>query len=700
MKKLQIILRPSLLFFASISVYSQQASPTPPTPPVDDSPVRISTALIQLDAVVTDKDGHIVSGLHPEDFKVYQDGKLQTISSLSFVDRSSVKSPISSSKGAQKEVPPPPSQANGAGRIITFLIDDGNCLATFDGMRNISDSMKKFIVEQMLPDDRVAIYRTKGGSSLLQTYTNNKSILLQKISKLSRLPDGTCATSFDSSIDNGSNPRVAQLGTERDRLDPGKEAERTRRERNVIGTVDILNFVVNRLKPVRQRKMIFLLSEGLVVSNGSRAIDALRDVVDNAARASVVINTFSSKGLMDPGFISAADNVSSDGTAALSSSRIQEARELDQGLNYLASSTGGVFVRNKNSFEKDIKRLLDLQTAYYLISYEPAGETFKGKNFHKIEIQMANPELKAVSRSGFYGREDAPVVAATADPDSPLYQALKSPFQDNGMDIALTMFRGNSPQIGEYVRPILHLSGQDITFVDDADKGKKMVFDVVAVVLDERGKPIDEFNHTYTIHVPAAGVELALKNGVDFSTDFAIKKSGIYSIRVAIRDNASHRLGAASDMVEIPDQKKDDLRVLGLLTTFGGPNGQPVFPDAPPVSSKFSVVLTPSAPSVRQYSIGSQLHYIYTVYNAKPNAAAPPTLVRRIRLYKDGKMILETPETPLDLTSTSDLLRIEDHGTIGISNSVEIGQYTLQVIVREQNSTRTSSQWIDFEVIP
>ena len=76
----------TVVFFAlTLAVAGQNPNPTPP-PSEDDDVVKITTTLIQLDVVVTDKDGKPVTDLKPEDFRVYQDGKLREITNFSYVN--------------------------------------------------------------------------------------------------------------------------------------------------------------------------------------------------------------------------------------------------------------------------------------------------------------------------------------------------------------------------------------------------------------------------------------------------------------------------------------------------------------------------------------------------------------------------------------------------------------------------------------
>src|SRR6202162_3432323 len=56
---------------------------TPPSPAQIPPPtIRVSTHMVLVDIVVTDKQGKAVTGLHPEDFVVEENGKVQKVASL------------------------------------------------------------------------------------------------------------------------------------------------------------------------------------------------------------------------------------------------------------------------------------------------------------------------------------------------------------------------------------------------------------------------------------------------------------------------------------------------------------------------------------------------------------------------------------------------------------------------------------------
>src|SRR5882672_1403159 len=101
-----------------LSTSAQQPSPSPqPTPPKtqpaanrqrptpnDEDVVRITTNLVQIDAVVTDKSGKPVTDLRPEEIRILEDGRAQTVTNFSYIvaDSSSSTSPAKRAAATDK----------------------------------------------------------------------------------------------------------------------------------------------------------------------------------------------------------------------------------------------------------------------------------------------------------------------------------------------------------------------------------------------------------------------------------------------------------------------------------------------------------------------------------------------------------------------------------------------------------------------
>jgi VWFA-related protein len=729
----------SLLILVSINLGTiapvraqQQQQPAP------DDVVRITTNLVQIDAVVTDKSGNPIEDLSASDFEVLQDGKPQKIVSVSYFNTELPRLQSAEAKRSpEKGQPlPPPSRANSANaaRILTFVVDDGNCAASQLGMMASKQALEKFINEQMLPNDLVAIYQTRGGSSVLQQYTSDKAQLLRVARKIRWYPpQGMCSNAATGDFFDPARPTtfmkpggvITNIESEADRRSR-TQIENKARENQVVGILGVLSYITRGLQRVAGRKTVFLLSDGLplmsvdpetrgpesnptIMMTPSNTQGVIREVIDSANRASVVINTIDVRGVRIPGVITAQDSFTNlagptgniHATAQTTAGRDALVANSQSGLYYLADETGGRFFDDMNNLDGAVRRVLNLEKGYYLIGYQPEAETFKGKKFNKIEIKVRRPELNVRARSGFIGVTDEELRPKKRTGDSELYEAIAAPLPKAGLNLKLTAFFGNTASEGSFIRTLLHLDGNQISFVDEPNGGKKGVFDVVAVTLNQKNEVVEEFNRTHTIRFPEANLEAINRNGLIYSADIPITQSGFYNFRVAIRDASSRLLGSAGQQIEVPDLKKKNLRLGGLsVGEVTIQNGKPVMPAIEPSQGRFSPVSSLSQPAVRKFRPGSILGYSYRIYNAAlEKSSQRPNLSIQVRLYKDGEVVTDYPAQAIQLEPQTDLSRLSDYGYMRLAPEMPPGDYTLQLVIKDLNDKRITSEWIDFEVV-
>ena len=136
--KLSCVLATLLMLFW-VSGIAQQPSRTPmPGPPAtapqqparqtDDDAVRITTNLVQVDAVITDGKGRPVTDFAPDELDILEDGKSQTITHLSFVSlessavtRSQPANPLDKNAAP---VPPVRLRPDQVRRTMAIVVDD------------------------------------------------------------------------------------------------------------------------------------------------------------------------------------------------------------------------------------------------------------------------------------------------------------------------------------------------------------------------------------------------------------------------------------------------------------------------------------------------------------------------------------------------------------------------------------------------
>src|SRR5215207_5514949 len=75
-----------LAFLLTISLLAPTAAQQPPQrQPTKQDVITIETNLVQIDVVVTDKNGRQVIDLKPEDFEVSEDGKKRVVTHFSYI---------------------------------------------------------------------------------------------------------------------------------------------------------------------------------------------------------------------------------------------------------------------------------------------------------------------------------------------------------------------------------------------------------------------------------------------------------------------------------------------------------------------------------------------------------------------------------------------------------------------------------------
>ncbi|HKC65828.1 MAG TPA: VWA domain-containing protein, partial [Pyrinomonadaceae bacterium] len=357
-----------LIFSLFISIAAQQnPKPSTQTTPQQTTPqqgqvekedvVRITTNLVQVDAIVTDKSGKQVTDLKPEEMEIYEDGRQQKITNFSYISTESgtaqpveVKKPEAPADKYAPPVPPVHLKPEQVRRTIAIVVDDLGL--SFESTPFVRDALKKFVDRQVQPGDLVAILRTRGGVGALQQFTSDKRQLYATIDRIRWYPLGrsgvSAITPIDSSggqgqqdqsqgpdLENGANKSV------------GEDIEQLREEFFTVGTLGALNYVVRGMRELPGRKSILLVSDGITIFNrkdldqSRRVINSIHYLVDQANRASVIIYTMDARGLQTLG-LTAADNtngMSQQQIAQQLQSRQDSFNDSQDGLAYLAQQT-------------------------------------------------------------------------------------------------------------------------------------------------------------------------------------------------------------------------------------------------------------------------------------------------------------------------------------------------------------------------
>src|SRR6266850_481999 len=170
-----------------IAVCAQQP-PKPPQEPIET--LRVGTAAVQMDLVVTDKSGRRINGLTADDFVLLDDGKQQTIDYFTAIEgsvrkgeRLSPSAPPRTNDNIEKELRPGLPLSNPySGRHIAIVFDDLS-LSTDNSLR-ARQAISDYVSSKLTSFDMAALVSTGGSIASLQQFTNDKVRLLSALRRI------------------------------------------------------------------------------------------------------------------------------------------------------------------------------------------------------------------------------------------------------------------------------------------------------------------------------------------------------------------------------------------------------------------------------------------------------------------------------------------------------------------------------------
>ncbi|HEV7787044.1 MAG TPA: VWA domain-containing protein [Thermoanaerobaculia bacterium] len=388
-----------------------QRPPAPANPPQSVFGEQIDVRVVNVEVVVTDKQGNRVAGFTPDDFRLKVDGKVVPVEYFNEVRGGSA---IALAESAASSVKGLPSLAPGSPVGTSYLVFIDN----FFSLANRRDGVLRSLKDQLSrlgPDDRMAIVAFDGRNvEMLSTWSNSLRQLGSAIEKAIGEPAQGLARvaelrSFDSSrhLIGGSafEPGPRASFTQRLGIEEIEYADRlaSQAEREVSAAVSTLRGFASP----PGRKVMLLLSGGwpfspadYVVNNPNRPIldrdvprgdEIFRPLADTANRLAYTIYPMDVPGM--EGTVTDASQASPSPTGL----NIRE-QEHEATLQWVAQQTGGRALLNSlandalNSAESDTR-------SYYWLGFTPSWQGNDKR--HRVEVTVTHPGFKVRYREDF-----------------------------------------------------------------------------------------------------------------------------------------------------------------------------------------------------------------------------------------------------------------------------------------------------------
>jgi VWFA-related protein len=714
----------------------------------DETTVRVSTALVQIDVGVKDQKGNLVRDLRREDFEVLEDGKPQPLThfAVGTASRAAVYLDPTRSNSAK---PAERAAVTPEGRYLVLAVDDYHLVA--ENLAAVKSALALFVEHELAPGDKVALTATSGAMNLNQQFTSSRRVILRAISQLS-LQDRTGndaggvpnLSDYQAELIEQGDQGALQIAVEELRIRKGKpvrgnntsrpiglsnpnDAEEslvrakahsivTQNDYYTALTFASLETSIRGLRQLPGRKILMLLSDGFFTGEGRKfnAYD-IRRITDAATRAGVVIYSIDARGLVArPTLGSASDRQNATITLAPDARRRVaqgEIRAKIDGLYTLAKETGGLPFYNNNDLGAGLKRVLDDTEFYYVLAYETTNTMHDGR-FRKIEVRVASrPGLTMQTRAGYYASMDEAVEAATRKKEKPkkpvpevaetkinrYRAALNSLIPLRGIPFDLGVHFIHTPATNSLAMITARIDASSLRLEQEGN-----ILEVVGLILDESGKSVSNFHHTFELKGGDGAPAQVQQKPFNYHNLVPLGP-GTYQVRLVVADGEMRRVGSAAEWIEIPELKEKSLALSSIFLTEEGKDLADIY-DAfaatlqPQEAKKNSG--TPAANTlqpVRRFKRGTNLDFLLFAYNAQTNPQGVGNLSIRIKVLAGGKAIYTSPPSGVAVNTEHAQQGFPCVARLPLS-TYDPGDYELQIEVSDQTAKLTATRSINFSI--
>lgn len=372
---------------------------------------KSTTALVEVDAIVLDKNGNFVPGLKPENITLYENGKPQKIQQFFMVthDLGLREGSVASEYAEQAQY--------SSHRVFVLLFDEAH-LAN-DSLMRVKVGAEKFVRDMFGEGDAAGIFVNGGmykgrltvdkgellaGIRAVQPAFENRQGILASFREWPRIPSEVDALRISESArevtralaakacqddpiactGEGGAGNVENLIQQKARLYVRQARMMTSR------TVQSLETVARGLAKIPGRKTVVLMSEGFFVHDDRGSIES---VAAQAARSGITIYSIDGRGLIHS--LGSNTDVQSQNQARSAAFDTGE-----DGPNILTANTGGFMIRNVDDISLAFGRIIRDTSTYYVIGYQPENTTMDGK-LRKIEVKTDVAGTTVRARKGY-----------------------------------------------------------------------------------------------------------------------------------------------------------------------------------------------------------------------------------------------------------------------------------------------------------
>lgn len=564
-----------------------QAVPTS-QPPAAVPVLKLKARQVLVDVVVTGKHGKPVTGLHKEDFEIFEDANAQAITS--FEEHTGTPSASEDSADAKAE-------ANTFTNVVAVSSNTSPIIFLLDSLNTppadqsrVQKALQQYL--QKVPAGRqVALFTLGSELHCIQGITGDATILTALAKDVqSRVPvqgSPLLASKTQEVADKTTLAMLASahLGTAGMDAFQKTQASLLGSDR-MLTTLDAFRQLANYLSGIPGRKSVAWFSSSFPhlhfsASESLEPFASQRDYSEQAlatetalVSARVAIYPIAAGGLDTESFYESDTQLTShkpmDAQQETHDSLAADGKvhnDNQASMDGIAQATGGRAIYNTNDLEGALRLVSDESAGYYTLFFKPSS-TAPATEYRKIVVKVAGGHYKLTYNHGYYAKETLVAVhAATKAEDDPLGPYLRPCVMDSTqipLDLRVTavaasdhkvVLQGNGrPGAGcssdnqTLVQPVtcytvrFNIKARQLQFQDAADGSHQDALLLELLVADKNGKTLNGITSKVILKLDEARYDYVLAHGTHLEFEIGVPKDAV-SLRGGVYDRNSGDAG-------------------------------------------------------------------------------------------------------------------------------------------------------------
>jgi VWFA-related protein len=695
-----------LLCAARADVTWNTAAQTKKDAQMPNQSIKVKTELVEMRAVVTDRQARSIKNLRREDFELLVNKQARTIEVFSFVggeDKPLLTSGNDPSAVPKSLVAP---IAEMPARTVVLFVDTLHL--SISSLIRTKEVLRRFVQERLTARDLVALVSSGGTLGLAQQFSRDRQLLSYGIEKITPGPVSrkSLFTPFlAASIESGDAGALG-LGIDLMRIEgaiPGSSNSGTRSD-DVRGLENIVRFraaeilaessylskatlltlkeVADRMTSMPGQRMIVFFSDGFSLRErgGGFQTDDLEAAIGSAVHSGVTVYSIDPQGLRPPELADVSTSYVAWNPRLdtfMSSARMDE----QNGIRALAADTGGEAYLSTNDMEGVLAKALDANREYYVVGYY-RDDKVDGRRYLPYTLRVKNhPEYLIRTQKGYFAPDVAEAKQAEAEksPQQRMVKAIHSPLPVTALEVSACadyIEMGDDKQVSLTI----WLDGQNLQY-RAVNQQSVCELEVVSLIYDSNGKQVHGFSDLVQGSLTPEQLALATCNGHRFFRRLALKP-GMYQARVGVREKATDRIGTATAWIEVPDLTRTRFAVSNLILV-----------DAPLVANNVatnrmhpSIGMSRIMQGVRWYSDSQSCPYLFRVQKGA-RSEREHSLEFQMEILHLGKTVVRSEWLPVSI-GAKDAKGITVKGSLNLAG-LDSGLYELRVTLQDPQSKRT-----------